>query len=159
MKIGLDIHGVITANSNFFSVFSKLALEQGHKVHIITGSMVTTARIAKLESFGIVWTHFFSITDYHKNLGTNITFSDQDNPWIEDSLWDKTKADYCEDQKIDFHIDDTSRYGIFFKTPFALYDSTNNLIKWHIRNDKQGVILLSTPEKLLEDIQRVALFF
>ena len=157
MKIGLDIHGVLTSNPRFFSVLSQLAVSQGHELHILTGSMLTNTKIEELSDYGAVWTHLFSISDYHRHLGTPITFSDPNNPWIEEGLWNKTKAEYCYKHSIDFHIDDTQKYGEFFKTPFALYDLENNRIDWHYLSKKTGAICLETPEEVLTIIEKISL--
>jgi len=155
MKIGLDIHGVIDVNTRFYSLLARIAIERGHAVHIITGSMLDDTRIEDLKSFGMSWTHLFSISDYHRHLGTHMTFTDPNNPWIDHDLWDKTKATYCEEEKISFHIDDTQRYGEYFKTPFALYDFENNRLDWHYETKKHGAFLLDTPEIALDMIEKV----
>jgi len=156
MKLGLDIHGVINVNASFFSAFSKLALEREHEVHIITGSMLTPRKIEEIKRYGVVWTNIFSISDYHRHLGTTMTFSDPNNPWIDHTLWDKTKAVYCEDFNIDFHIDDTLRYGEYFKTPFALYDHENKRLDWHLGGQKHGALPLTNPEEILNIIEKIS---
>jgi len=156
MKLGLDIHGVINVNTRFFSLLANQALARGHEVHIITGSMLNSAKVEELRSFGMEWSHLFSIADYHRHLGTSMTFTDPNNPWIEETLWDKTKAKYCEEENIDFHIDDTLRYGEYFKTPFALYDFENNRIDWHYENKKHGAFRLETSETTLAMIEKIA---
>ena len=155
MKLGLDIHGVITANPETFAKLSKLAIGKGYEVHIITGAMLTDIKIAELRNYGVEWTHLFSIADYHRHLGTDMTFSDPDNPWIEHTLWDKTKSKYCADQEISFHIDDTQRYGEYFKTPFALYDHQNSRMDWHFMTKKHSAFLLTSPEEILVSIERI----
>jgi len=157
MKLGLDIHGVISVNTRFFSLLASMAVSRGHEVHIITGSMLNSVKVDELRSLGITWTHLFSIADYHRHLGTTMTFTDPNNPWIDDLLWDKTKANYCEEEKISFHIDDTLRYGEYFKTPFALYDFENNRLDWHYENKKHGAFRLETAEMTLDLIEKVAL--
>lgn len=155
MKLGLDIHGVITANPNFFARLSSLAVLRGFEVHIITGSMLTASKLEELRRCDVEWTHLFSISDYHKKLGTDMTFTDPENPWIEHRLWDKTKAKYCADHGISFHIDDTQRYGEYFETPFALYDHTNARLDWHHLIEKHSAFLLTSPEEVLDHIERV----
>jgi len=157
MKLGLDIHGVIDVNARFFSLLSKIAMERGHEVHIITGSMLDETRIEDLRSFGMTWTHLFSISDYHRKLGTEMTFSDPNNPWISHDLWDKTKAEYCEANHISFHIDDTQRYGEYFKTPFALYDYENKRFDWHFQSKKHGALLLADPAETLNFIEKIVM--
>lgn len=138
MKIGLDIHGVIDTNPILFSKLSKKVIEDGGEVHIITGTMLNPFKIENLKRLDIRWTHLFSISDYHKALGTPMTFSDKDNPWIDNNLWDRTKAEYCKENSINFHIDDTNRYGEYFSTPFGLYDHINKRMDWHFGICKQG---------------------
>lgn len=157
MRIGLDIHGVITRNPNFFSLLSQLIISEGNELHIITGSMLTEDKINELKGYGVEWTHLFSISDYHKHLGTPMTFSDPDNPWIDGKAWDKTKSKYCADFKIDFHIDDTERYGEYFKTPFALYDHDNFRFDWHYMTKKNGAMKLGSPEETWSLITKVVL--
>lgn len=155
MKLGLDIHGVIDTNPKFFSELSNIAIDLGHEVHIITGTMITSEKIKKLKNYGMHWSCLFSISDYHKSIGTDMTFTDPNNPWIDYALWDKTKADYCENNKIDFHIDDSVRYGELFKTTFGLYDHDNRRIDWHLGISRYGAISLNTPYDCFISVLRV----
>ena len=120
LKIGLDIHGICDANPEFFSELSRLFVNAGHEIHIITGRRVSDGAIEEIESLGLSYTHFFSISDYHVEIGTKVWEDDENNPWLEGELWDRTKGDYCAKHQIDFHIDDTERYGDYFKTTFML---------------------------------------
>lgn len=119
MKIAFDIHGVIDTAPEFFSLISKLLVENKNEVHILTGREEVGA-IRELEKFGIYYTHFFSISDHHKSIGTEMWEDEKGRPWLDDDLWNATKGEYCEKHKIDFCLDDTEVYGEFFKTPFAL---------------------------------------
>ena len=121
MKIGLDVHGVIDANPKFWAEFTTTMLLAGHDIHIITGPPITDEFKARLDGYGVKWTHIFSIVDHHCAIGTGVW---QDaagfwytHPWA----WDKTKADYCAENQIDLHIDDSDVYGYFFKTPYAKF--------------------------------------
>ena len=145
MKLGLDLHGVIDACPELFSHLSHL-LRHGeyfpHKgiyvkneVHIITGSSITSQIKDQLKEYQIWYTHLFSITDYHtqifERLPDNhpekelhrVTWDAQGRPWMDSNIWDKTKADYCAENKIDLHLDDTEKYGHFFTTPFSKFNS------------------------------------
>jgi len=155
IKIGLDIHGVITKNPSFYSLLSNLAVTRGYEVHIITGAMFTSSLINKLKNYGISWTHSFSISDYYKQLGTLVTYTAPNHPWMDASIWDKAKAIYCDDLKIDFHIDDSLQYGEYFKTLFGLYDHENNRIDWHLKIIKQGAFSLSSEEDALNIIEKI----
>lgn len=119
-RLGLDIHGVIDASPKFYSILTKLFMEAGHEVHILTGSHITDEVRRKLHEMGIMWTHLFSISDHHKSNGKDIIYDKEGTPWIDDESWNRTKADYCRKNGIDYHIDDTAVYGDFFTTPFAL---------------------------------------
>ncbi len=119
MKIGFDIHGVCDKAPEFFSLISKLLVDSGNEVIIITGRMESHGAIDEIKKLGISYTKFFSIVDYHINKGTEIKYDDKGNPWIDDDTWNQTKAEICEKEKIDFHIDDSPIYGEYFKTPYA----------------------------------------
>jgi len=122
LKLGLDYHGVITAAPEVFAALTKRFLTGSREVHIITGARCTKKLKEDLDGYGITYTHFFSISDYHNDLGTQMTGYDEGQPKIDDTLWDKTKADYCQRTGIFCHIDDSPFYGRFFKTPYILFD-------------------------------------
>ena len=118
-KLAIDIHGVCDENPKFFSLISKLLVDNGHEVIVITGRMESHGAIDELIKLGISYTKFYSIVDYHKEKGTKIWYDEKGNPWIDDDIWNKTKAEICEKEGVDFHIDDSFNYGEFFKTPYA----------------------------------------
>ena len=120
LKIGLDVHGICDANPEFFSELSRLLVNNNHEVHILTGRRVRDGALEEIKELGISYTHFFSIADFHEEIGTKVWEDDNGNPWLEGELWDKTKGEYCKRHRIDFHIDDTERYGEYFETPFML---------------------------------------
>lgn len=117
MKIGLDIHGVLDSNvhGHLFANMSVSLIKDGHEVHIITGEHWTPDTERKLESWGVQYTHHFSIADYHKEIGTPMSYKDPQNPFLDSYLWDRTKADYCKRKNIDMHFDDSPTYGNYFK--------------------------------------------
>lgn len=123
-KVGLDLHGVIDTLPEFFSFLSDSIIKNGGEVHIITGGSWTKELQNQIESHGIKWTHKFSVYDYLIEIGTEKegehTFVDgtiQDK--FPKEIWDKVKADYCKDNGINLHIDDTLVYNDYFTTPFA----------------------------------------
>jgi len=121
LKIGLDVHGVADANISFFSRLTALLVENGHEVHILTGSEHSPELERHLrEDLHLRWTHLFSITSHHKNRGTEITYING-NPNMDEDTWNSTKADYCRKHGIELHLDDSPVYGRFFETPFAKY--------------------------------------
>lgn len=119
LKIGLDIHGVCDARPEVFSVLSKLLVEAGHEVHILTGPKITQKIHDELKSYGIHYTHIFSIADHNEQAGVDIKWDDKGNPHMDPYAWDKTKGEYCAKHGIDLHFDDSDAYGYFFKTPYA----------------------------------------
>jgi hypothetical protein len=121
-KIGLDLHGVLTELPHFFSFLTKSLVDAGAEVHIITGG-ATEEDMEFLKKHDIRYTHYFSIVDYHKSVGTPTRgkHSKYGFDLISDEIWDKTKGEYCQMHGIDLHIDDTQNYQSFFKSPFCLF--------------------------------------
>lgn len=129
MKIGLDLHGVIDTNSSFYIELTALLVKNGHEVHIITGKKASLV-MPELAEKDITYTHIFSITDYHESIGTPIKWDEHGNPHMDSYTWDKTKAQYCLENKIDLHLDDSDVYGYFFKTPYArIYSKDTERVK------------------------------
>ncbi len=124
-KVGIDIHGVADAKPEFFKALTKVLVDAGWEVHLITGARKSLeADIVK--DIGITYTHFFSITDYHVELGTEIRWDEKNEPHLDPYQWDKTKAEYCERTGIDLHLDDSDIYQYFFKTPYARFFSKDS---------------------------------
>lgn len=145
MRFGFDIHGVIDAEPRFFSELTEDLIKEGHEVHILTGHRITAELRKELASLQIRWTKLFSITDHHIESGTEVTFDEKGNPWIEDELWDKTKADYCKDNEIVFHIDDSKVYGDYFKTPYCRFDKSKLRFYWSFGENDVGEFLFLDP--------------
>lgn len=117
-KVGLDLHGVISANPEFFAELSRLFVESGAEVHILTGSH-SNEILDELKGYGIRYTHLFSIADHHKSIGTPMRYDEKGEPWIDGELWSKSKGWYAEKVGLDFHIDDSRSYGNHFTTPYS----------------------------------------
>lgn len=124
IKIGVDIHGVANESVEFFRELTGLLVRSGHEVHILTGPPLEIAR-SEVESLGLKYTHIFSITDHHVSIGSDVTFDSKGHPFMDEYLWDKTKAEYCMKHDIQLHLDDSDAYGYFFKTPYARFYSKN----------------------------------
>lgn len=126
-KLGLDIHGVIDDNPEFFSELSKKLIEDGNEVHIITGAPQSKDVVQKLLDMKIEYTHFFSIVDWAESIGVNVEWTDN-GPMMDEHTWDIAKSIYCSQNGIDIHVDDTPRYGEYFKhisTRFVKYEWNN----------------------------------
>lgn len=122
IRIGLDVHGVID-NIPFFQVIGRLLVNAGHEVHIITGRQWHKIReeLADNSIFDhFHYTHHFSITDYLIKNNQKCRWEDPDNPWFDETEWNKAKGEYCEREKIDVHFDDSAEYAEFFKTPIFI---------------------------------------
>jgi len=118
-KLAIDIHGVADMVPEFFALISKLLVDNNNEVHILTGRRVSDGALDEIKELNLTYTHFFSIADHHEKNGTKMHNDNKGNPWMDDEIWDRTKGDYCKENKIDFCIDDTERYGNYFETPFA----------------------------------------
>jgi hypothetical protein len=127
-KLGLDIHGVITDDTEALRVLACAVMSFGCEVHIISGPPITVIK-QELEQLGfkenIHYSHIFSIVDHHISAGTHVTWDERGHAWTDEYTWDKTKADYCLRTGINLHIDDSDQYGYFFKTPYARFFSKN----------------------------------
>ncbi len=154
IKIGLDFHGVITDNPEYFKGFAEEALARGHEIHVISGGPKKT--IAEfLKKWGIKYSRVFTIIDFYDARG-QVTFFENGEFKVPAELWDSAKAKYCRDKHIDIHIDDTDRYSGGFTTPFCFYDGHTK----HCRLANNTMINLSdTPEAGILAIEKfVALF-
>jgi len=114
-KLGLDIHGVCDADPQTYANMADSIIKMGGEVHIISGQKDTPELREKIKNLKIPYTHFFSITTYHESIGTPIRYDEKNHPWMDAEMWDRTKADYCEREGIDMHIDDSPVYGKYFK--------------------------------------------
>lgn len=117
----IDLHGVINVQPEFYASLTQSLVKDGWEIHILTGShIVEKGIVEELKSYGIAYTHLFSIADHHKNIKTENMFYDKvGDPWISDESWDRTKAEYCKQHDISQCVDDTARYAQYFETPFV----------------------------------------
>lgn len=134
-KLGLDIHGVVDSMPEFFSFLTDSFINNGGEVHIITGGRWDVEFEKQLNDFGIKWTHKFSVYDYLKESDYEVIgkvqFPDGTiQKKFKNEDWDKVKGQYCKDNGINLHIDDTLIYNNFFSTPFARLWSHNGKPKY-----------------------------
>jgi hypothetical protein len=123
-KIGLDLHGVIDSIPGFFQFLSTSVVNSGGEVHIITGGSWSKDLEDELNKYGVKWTHKFSVYDHliQKNINVVGEYKFPDGTIqkrFEDGHWDMVKAEYCKENGIDLHIDDTLIYNEHFETPFC----------------------------------------
>ena len=124
IRIGLDFHGVINSNPDYFKSFTQEAIGRGWKIYIITGGPYEKVA-TYLREHNIEYNHLFAIFDYYQEQGLAEIRPDGEFK-IEKELWDKTKATYCREHKIDIHIDDSKEYKKSFSTPYCRYDATTH---------------------------------
>jgi hypothetical protein len=113
-SLGLDYHNVIDKYPEIFGTLSRLLMASGSQVYIITGHAATPEFAQILERLGIEYTEILSIVDYHKRIGTQIRYDEKGDPWIDEELWNSTKADLCKRYKVTMHVDDSEVYGKYF---------------------------------------------
>ena len=123
MRIGLDIHGVVSANPQFWSTLTKLLIDAGHEIHVLTGHPVNHVLLQKLKRWKLHYTHIFSIVDEHRKRGTKMWQNKKGHWFMSAKDWNPTKAEYCRVHKVQVHIDDSDTYGTFFTTPYAHYNA------------------------------------
>lgn len=142
IKIGFDIHGVIGQDPHFFATIISMLRMQGHEVHILTGREITDGLTEKLSDYGVTYDQLFSITTYHKEIGTCIRYKDGDptQPLIAPPTWDRTKGDYAKRMGLNIHIDDSRVYGQYFghDTQYLVYSPEIQtflklLVGWNIK--------------------------
>lgn len=121
-KMGFDLHGVVDAMPNEYRKIMGDLMRCGWEIHILTGAPWEKEQMT-LEELQIPFTHFFSIVDHHRAIGTPIQWDEKGNAHLDDYLWNQTKAVYCKVHKISVHFDDSDIYGMFFKTPYVRYYS------------------------------------
>lgn len=144
-KIGVDFHGVINTKPNFFREFCRAALKIGLEVYIISGGPRETI-LSYLNQYQIPYTKLWCIFDYYEQRH-QVEFYDDGSFHVDDELWNKAKAEYCKEQNICIHIDDSVIYGREFATPYCRYDEKANSC---VLNGQQ--IYLANPAQALSQI-------
>lgn len=112
-RLGLDFHGVIDDDPEYFSILSNQIINEGGEVHILTGSRDTPEFRNILDTLKIKYTHLFSISSHHEAIGTKV-WEDEHGPWMNAEVWDRSKAEYCKENDIHLHFDDSNIYGKYF---------------------------------------------
>lgn len=122
LKLGLDFHGVIDTLPKQFSAIAESIMKTGGDVHIITGNPNTNEFRIQLSACGfhyaVHYNHIFSIQSFLEERQLEYITDENGNKQFDNFFWNKAKADYCQIHDIDLHIDDSTEYGKFFKTPF-----------------------------------------
>ncbi len=151
IKIGLDFHGVITDNPEYFSRFTQEAIARGYEIHIITGGPADVVQ-SMLDDWKIGYTTIFAILDFYNHLG-KVKYFNNGEFKVEETLWNTAKARYCEENHINFHIDDSVTYAQWFSTPFCYYEGAE---KQCCANTNTKIKLDGNPQKALDEIYTFA---
>ena len=147
IKIGIDFHGVINSNPSFFKIFIDMAISRHIEIHIISGGPKDIIE-KYLKEYDINYTKLWCIYDYYEH-SNQVDFFADGSFHIEDKLWNKAKAKYCEEENICLHIDDSKIYKRSFQTPYCLYDERNKIC---IINEEK-LDFSKSPEKALDKIE------
>lgn len=124
VKISLDLHGVINDLPEVFQFITSSIIKNGGEVHIITGSTRLKA-IKELKDLGFNpkehYSYVVGLPNFLEEKGKKVIRYNEKfgNPEFSDLDWDSAKAQYCAENGISLHIDDTLDYGKYFRTPFA----------------------------------------
>ena len=120
MKIGIDVHGTADAFPAFFVELSKMFIANGHEVHIVTGRRRSEIE-PQVKALGVVFTHFFSITDFQESVKkTEIVYGPTHNPWMDEKVWRRSKGEYAKRVGLDMMFENQPEYAEHFYTPVAL---------------------------------------
>lgn len=113
MKVGLDIHEVIDKFPEIFIPLTEKWVNRGDEVHILTGQSLDEVK-SNLQD--IHYTHFFSIVDHHKKIGTSMWNDDPRGKgwWMDRDVWMRTKGQYAKGSGLDIHFDDSLEYAEYF---------------------------------------------
>ena len=115
LKIGLDVHGCIDKFPELFAELTETWIDDSNEVHVVTGQSRNIVE-PQLHKLDIKFTHFYSIVDYHKTIGTKIW---EDDPrgkgiWMGPSDWMPSKGNYAKEVGLNIHFDDSLEYAKFF---------------------------------------------
>ncbi|RLF87564.1 hypothetical protein DRN34_01485 [Thermococci archaeon] len=132
IRLGLDLHGVITVDPSFFSGLSAFMIGEGNEVYIVTGREDGDELRAEMTENGMendggrLYTNVLSITTYQKAIGTPIQYLDgrKSQPMMDPAVWNPTKAMLCATAGVDIMIDDSDIYEKYFrdiKTQYITY--------------------------------------
>jgi len=117
MNVGIDMHGVVTQYPSIFSELSYELHSKGHVIHIITG-VEGIKVMEEVKTHNIYFDQIFSIVDWHKHIKTEMWErtkpSGRKSWYCEETIWNKSKGEYCEKAHIDIHFDDTLEYAKYF---------------------------------------------
>ena len=119
MKIGIDLHGVITDDSPRWRAACHAWMVLGYEVYILTGSTRNDAltELYKLKMFqGSDYTNIVSVTDFLLSEKLPWQYDKHGRPSFDLKEWNSAKGRLAELLELDVHYDDTLEYAQYFKT-------------------------------------------
>ena len=143
-KIGIDFHGVINTDPDFFRDFSQIISQHDIEIHIISGGPRDKI-IQYLQEHSIRYDKVWCIFDYYR-YQNKVSFLPDGSFYVDDVLWDRAKAQYCQREKINLHIDDSDIYGRYFTTGYCLYNASAK--SGNINN--VSIKFFQSPEKVFD---------
>lgn len=150
MKIGIDYHGVINANPEFFKKFTAAALKEKHDIVVLSGASLKDVE-SYLKEHQISFSAVYSLLDDFKKRRL-VEFFEDGSFFVNNEIWNRAKAKYCFEHNVDVHIDDSMLYGAYFQTPFCLY--AKNPTRCTFAKKNLTVNFNQLPEKVLNDLER-----
>lgn len=127
MRLGFDIHGVIDTFGVFQTMINKLIEDDDVEIHVVSGLSKSEAdeQIGHLIDLSKI-AKYFSIADYLESRNdVEVTWIDG-MPWADETIWNRAKADYCEENKIDILFDDSLHYVPTFDNIDTIYCQIHN---------------------------------
>jgi hypothetical protein len=111
MKIGIDIHGTIDWDPEFWRQTIPFLIALGHQIHIVSGPEEEKI-VKRLEELGVDYKPLYieSVADYLKEKGVTHWYDKNNEFWTDDDSWWRSKATICRERKIDILIDDQWQY-------------------------------------------------
>ena len=140
MILGIDLHGVIDSDPEVFKAFMK-AVSIHNFVYVISGPPAEQIS-EELKSFGINqtvphYTRICSVVDHLTSKKVPMWQDERGRWWSSEEDWWCSKAEICDQYKVDIMIDDKELFEPYFrsiKTHFLLYKD-KNLIKTGEENE------------------------
>jgi len=128
IKVGVDLHGVIDANTSLFRYLSFILKQGDVKIYVISGPPTENVK-KELEALNLVeGTHYdeiYTIVDFLQTQPDIEMWKDEkDTWWTDDENWWGSKAKICKILGIDVMIDNTDKYMSYFEgsgIKFILY--------------------------------------
>ena len=113
MKIGFDLHGVLTEAPEILKPILMALRLRGDEIYVLSGPprIVIEAELKKLRYFeGVHYDHLFSMIDYAREKGHEIWEKPKGHYWCDDKIWWTLKGKCCHENEIEILFDDRPEY-------------------------------------------------